>query len=217
MADPISLPVLPWKDCSFDPISPSDVSLMEGRRTEQVSSMTAYWRASYSTNWLTPAQYGVFDAFVMLASSRGAPFLGFDLFRPRPIAHNAGKPLSGTKAGGGAFNGQAVLQSIVNNGTIIVSGLPAGFKLSPGDYVELRQSALVRSLHRIVAPATANSSGVVTLAIMFALDLQHFTTAASVHFEKPCCVMTMDAGSVSAPKSWAGREGSFSATEVFFS
>ncbi|WP_322886622.1 hypothetical protein U8C36_06740 [Sinorhizobium medicae] len=217
MADPIPLPVLPWKDCQFESINPTDVSMMEGRRSEEQAAGIPFWKAQYTTNWMTPALYGLFDAFVMKSSSRGAPFLGYDLFRPRPIAHNNGKPLSGTKAGGGAFNGDAVLQSITNSRAIVVAGLPAGFKLSPGDYVELRMSALVRSLHRIVESATANASGVVSLSIMFGLDIQHFTTAATIHFEKPSCVMTMDPGSVSAPKSWAGREASFSATEMFFS
>lgn len=217
MADPILLPVLPWKDCQFDPINPTDVSVMESRRSEEQAAGTPFWKAQYTTNWMTPVLFGLFDAFVMKSSSRGAPFLGYDLLRPRPIAHNNGKPLSGTKAGGGPFNGDAVLQSMTNSRTIVVSGLPAGFKLSAGDYVELRMSALMRSLHRIVENATASASGVVTLSIMFGVDTQHFTTAATVHFEKPSCVMTIDPGSVFAPKSWAGREASFSATEMFFS
>ncbi|AEG06837.1 hypothetical protein [Sinorhizobium meliloti] len=217
MADPIPLPMLPWRDCQFDAINPTDVSMMEGRLSEEQAAGTPFWKAQYTTNWMTPAFYGLFDAFVMKSSSRGASFIGYDLFRPRPIAHNNGKPLSGTKAGGGAFNGDAVLQSITSSAAIVVAGLPAGFKLSPGDYVELRMSQLVRSLHRIVENATANASGVVSLSIMFGLDTQHFTTAASVHFEKPSCVMTIDPGSVAAPKSWAGREASFSATEMFFS
>ncbi|MDX0016813.1 hypothetical protein GOB19_27970 [Sinorhizobium meliloti] len=217
MADPIPLPMLPWRDCQFDAINPTDVSMMEGRLSEEQAAGTPFWKVQYTTNWMTPAFYGLFDAFVMKSSSRGASFIGYDLFRPRPIAHNNGKPLSGTKAGGGAFNGDAVLQSITSSAAIVVAGLPAGFKLSPGDYVELRMSQLVRSLHRIVENATANASGVVSLSIMFGLDTQHFTTAASVHFEKPSCVMTIDPGSVAAPKSWAGREASFSATEMFFS
>ncbi|MCO5966083.1 hypothetical protein [Sinorhizobium meliloti] len=217
MADPIPLPMLPWRDCQFDAINPTDVSMMEGRLSEEQAAGTPFWKAQYTTNWMTPAFYGLFDAFVMKSSSRGASFIGYDLFRPRPIAHNNGKPLSGTKAGGGAFNGDAVLQSITSSAAIVVAGLPAGFKLSPGDYVELRMSQLVRSLHRIVENATANAKGVVSLSIMFGLDTQHFTTAASVHFEKPSCVMTIDPGSVAAPKSWAGREASFSATEMFFS
>lgn len=146
MADPIPLPMLPWRDCQFDAINPTDVSMMEGRLSEEQAAGTPFWKAQYTTNWMTPVFYGLFDAFVMKSSSRGASFIGYDLFRPRPIAHNNGKPLSGTKAGGGAFNGDAVLQSITSSAAIVVAGLPAGFKLSPGDYVELRMSQLVRSL-----------------------------------------------------------------------
>lgn len=216
MADPISLPPLSWASCQFDPVDPSDTSMMEGRRTESQSFGTPYWTADFQTIWLEDQDYGLFDAFIMKASSRGSFFLGYDIFRPRPIAMNTGSPLDGVKAGGSAFNGDAVLQSITNSRQQVISGLPAGFVLSPGDYVEYRMSATQRSLHRIVEPATANVSGVVTLNVMFGLDTQNFTTAATVHFEKPSTVMMIDPGSVSAPKSWGSRTASFSATEVFF-
>lgn len=115
------------------------------------------------------------------------------------------------------FVGNATLQSITNALNIVVSGVPAGFKLSLGDYVEIRKTPTVRSLHLITAAATANSSGVVTLSIKYALDLQTFTLPCTVHFEKPCCTMQIDPGSWQGPKSWAAREPSFSATEVFYS
>lgn len=88
MADPIPLPMLPWRDCQFDAINPTDVSMMEGRLSEEQAAGTPFWKAQYTTNWMTPAFYGLFDAFVMKSSSRGASFIGYDLFRPRPIAHN---------------------------------------------------------------------------------------------------------------------------------
>ncbi|MCJ8053896.1 hypothetical protein MUU55_11400 [Shinella curvata] len=189
--------------------------MMERRRSEIMSSMTPYWRASFKTVPLEEVEYGRFDAFVMESGPRGSPFIGYDLSRPRPIAHDEGKPLSGTKAGGGAFDGRAVLDTITDSRNVVVSGLPAGFKLSAGDYVEFRMTLLTRSLHRITADATANSSGVVSLRIMFGLDTQNFNTAAVVDFEKPATVMMIDPGSVQAPKSWGDRSGSFSATEVF--
>ncbi|MDX0622438.1 hypothetical protein [Sinorhizobium medicae] len=217
MSSPIPLPDLPWKECSFDPISPSDVSMMEGRRTELAGFGTPYWVASFRTNFLTPTQYGIIDAFTMKVSSRGTQCLAHDVFRPRPIAYDNGRPLSGVKASGGAFNGDADVSSITDSRHIVVSGLPAGFTLIKGDYVEVRQSERVRSLHRIVEDAVASAAGVVTLSILFDLDLQHFTAAATAHFEKPSTLMAIDPGSLSAPKSWGNREAFFSATEVFFS
>jgi hypothetical protein len=222
MPDPILLPTFgggrrDWVDCTFDPVRPRDTDRMEGRRTEAQSFGTPYWVARYASRPLLREEYGIMDAFMMQAGDDGETFLAYDAFRPRPVAHDNGLPLSGTRAGGGAFNGQAVLQSITNSRTIVVSGLPAAFKLSVGDYVEIRKSLWERSLHRIMAPATANGSGVVTLSIKYGLDTGIFTTGNTVHFEKPSCTMQIDPGSYDGKKSWANRSPSFSATEVFFS
>jgi len=217
MANPILLPTIPWAQVSLRPISPADVSMMEGRRTEMVASMTPYWVASYSTGSLLPVHSGLFDAFAMKADARGGTFLAYDPWRPRPIAMNTGSPLSGTKAAGGAFTGQAVIDQIINSRNIRIAGLPAAFKFLAGDYIEFRLSLLVRSLHLIVENATATSGGIATVNIMFPLDTQNFTASATVHLEKPSAVMMIDPGSVSAPKSLGNREASFTATEVFFS
>ncbi|MEQ1407780.1 hypothetical protein ABK249_22935 [Neorhizobium sp. Rsf11] len=222
MADPIPLPTFgggrrDWTECKFDPIQPRDTNQMEGRRTEAQTFGTPYWVARYVAKPLLRTEYGVMDAFMMQAGDDGETFLAYDAFRPRPIAHDTGRPLSGTRATGGAFNGQANLQAIANSRTIVVSGLPAGFVLSPGDYVEVRKSALVRSLHRIMAAATSDAGGVVTLSIKYGLDTGIFHVADTVHFEKPSCTMQIDPGSYDGTKSWASRSPSFTATEVFFS
>jgi hypothetical protein len=217
MTTPISLPNVPFVSCDFNPVRPRAIERMEGRRTESQSAGTPYWTASYKTTFLSESDMGIMDAFMMQAGDDGETFLGYDVFRPRPILMDTKVPLSGTKAVGGSFNGTAALQEITDSRTIVVEGLPAGFKLSPGDYVEIRMSALLRSLHRIMASATANSGGVVTLSIKYGLDLQHFTTEAVVNFEKPSCLMQIDPGSFSGTKSWSDRRPSFSATEVFIS
>ncbi|MBN7804915.1 hypothetical protein JZX86_05990 [Agrobacterium rosae] len=217
MADPISLPAVGWKECTFDPIQPRSTNRMEGRRTESQTFGTPFWRATYQATWLDKPKFGLMDAFMMQAGDDGETFLGYDIFRPRPIAMDTGSPLSGTKVGGGAFNGTAVLQTITNSRAVVISDLPSGFVLSPGDYVEFRMSPLLRSLHRIITPATANGSGVVTLSIRHGLDTQNFTTSSVVNFEKPSCTMQIDADSYSGAKSWDSREPSFTATEVFVS
>lgn len=216
MPDLISLPaVIYGPSISFDPIRTRSTSRMLGRKTETLFRGTPYWVATYAAGKLTTAEAALFDAFNMLASDGGV-FAGYDPHRPRPIAY-AGAPLAGVKAGGGAFNGDAVLQSITNPKTIVVNGLPAGFTLSIGDYVEVRKSPLVRSLHRITAPATANGVGVVTLSIRFALDTQTFAAGNTVHFEKSACIMEIDEGSFNLPKSWPVSNVQFTATELFFS
>lgn len=217
MADPIMLPEIEWTECAFDPIRPRDTNQMEGRRTEAQSFGTPFWRGVFKAGWLEEADFGKMDAFMMQAGDDGETFLGYDLFRPRPIAHDNHQPLSGTKAAGGAFTGQGVLQTILSTRSVVISGLPAGFTLSPGDYLEIRKTALVRSLHRIMAGAVANASGVVTLSIKYGLDLGTFAVGNVANFEKAACTMQIDPDSYDGTKSWANRSPSFTATEVFFS
>ncbi|KNY36105.1 hypothetical protein [Agrobacterium sp. SUL3] len=217
MADSLSLPAVGWRECTFDPVQPRSINRMEGRRTESQSFGTPYWKATYQATWLDKAKFGLMDAFMMQAGDDGETFLGYDVFRPRPIAMDTGSPLSGTKAAGGAFNGDAYLQAITGTTQLNVGGLPAGFILSPGDYVELRMAPLLRSLHRVRLPATATSGGFVTLEVRFPVDRDHFTSSATVHFEKPSCTMQIDPDSYSGAKSWDNREPSFTATEVFVS
>lgn len=217
MADLIALPsVVYGPSINFDAIRTRSAARMLGRRTETLFRGTPYWVATYAAAKLTTAEAGLFDAFNMLASDGGV-FAAYDPFRPRPIAYQGKNPLSGVKAGGGAFNGDATLQSITGPLGIVVAGCPAGFQLLPGDYVEVRSAPLVRSLHRITAPAVANGAGVVSLQILYWLDAQHFAPGNTVHFEKAACIMEMDQGSFSLPKSWPNLNVQFSATEMFYS
>ncbi|NTD88656.1 hypothetical protein [Agrobacterium tumefaciens] len=216
MADYQTLPELPWATCNFDPVSPTSVSRMEGRRAETMAFGTPYWTMKLATNWLEEHLFGLFDAFIMKADARGKPLLAHDVFRPRPIAMDTGAPLSGTKAGGGAFNGDVFFQSVSAN-TLYLGGLPAGFIFTAGDYIEVRSSVLKRSLHRIIEPTVSDANGFATVEIMYPLDTQNFNATCTGHLETPSCLMMIDPGSVQAPKSWGSREGSFSATEIFFS
>ncbi|KQU79814.1 hypothetical protein ASD00_35990 [Ensifer sp. Root31] len=215
MATLYELPALFFDDCEFDPVQPRNIDQMEGRRTEGQTFGTPFWRANYKFSFLKRLQLGVVDGWIMDVQSSASFFIGYDIARPRPMLHDTGKPLSGVKAGGGAFVGDAVLQSVANPSTIVVSGLPAGFALSIGDYVEIRKSTYVRSLHRIRSPAVANGAGVVTLSIRFHLDTQNFALPCTVHFEKPGCIMQVDAGTWSSSKAMGARTPTFSATEVF--
>ena len=216
MPDPIALPAIPWNQVDFVPVSPVSANRMEGRRTEVQAFGTPYWTAKYSTGTLLPVQSGLFDAFMMKADARGTTFLGYDVWRPRPIAMDTGAPLSGTKAAGGAFNGDVFFQAVSAN-TLYLGGLPAGFIFTPGDYIEVRASVLKRSLHRIVEPSVADEDGFAAVQIMYPLDTQNFNATCTGHLEKPACIMLIDPGSAQASKSLGNRETSFSATEVFFS
>ncbi|MBX9707562.1 MAG: hypothetical protein K2X61_06485 [Caulobacteraceae bacterium] len=107
------------------------------------------------------------DWIAFLDSLRGSQrlFLGRDLTRPYPKAYPAG--FSGmTRAGGGSFDGSATGWSINTAGDVAsLSGLPAGLALGLKDYVGFRWTtggSARRALVRVVEPATANGSGVIS-------------------------------------------------------
>lgn len=212
-----SLPAVGYRSCDFDAVQPRDTNRMEGRRTEGQTFGTPYWVANYQTAALELPAFGLVEAFSMSSGDNGEVFAAYDASRPRPILMDTGVPLTGVKAAGGAFNGDAVLQAILDSRTITVSGLPANFKLSPADYVEIRKTGApaLRSLHRIQSAATSNGSGNCTFLIKYPLDLQNFTLPCTVHFEKASCLMQIDPRSYSAQKELVYRSASWSATEVF--
>ena len=216
MVTVIDLPPVEWLSVTFDPIQPRSTSRMEGRRTEAQAFGTPYWTATYEPAWMYERDYGLMDAFMMRAGDGQECFRGYDPFRARPIAWGNDRPLTGTRAAGGAFDGTATITARTAN-SLTISGLPALFQFHAGDYAEVRKSASLISLHRIMADVAANSSGIVTLSIRHNLDLQTFTLPLTANFERPACLMQIDAGSYQGQKSWSSRSPAFSATEVFFS
>lgn len=215
MATILELPdIIGWEEVDFDPIRPRSTDRMEGRRTESQIHGTAWWIARYSTGHLDRRDMGKMDAFMMSAGDSGEVFRAYDAFRPRPIEHDSGKPLTGNRAGGGAFDGTATITARTAT-TLTVSGLPALFQFRRGDYVEVRKSAELISLHRIQTDVAASAAGVVTLQIKYALDLQNFILPLTANFEKPACLMQIDPGSFEGTKRRRNRRPSFSAQEVF--
>ncbi|TKT79966.1 hypothetical protein [Aquamicrobium sp. LC103] len=221
MVPPVfTLPELGFQQVRFDLIVPENLNRMEGRFTEGQVFGTPYWVTELRYGHLEPLPYGKADAFVRRVTTRGGVFRACDIFRSRPIEHDDGNgtPLSGTRAGGGAFDGTATLQSITNSRTVVVSGLPPLFQFREGDYAEFRRSANVVALHSLEADARASSSGVVTLSLDPAYDAQNFpVSGTTVNFEKASCLMKIEPGSYSGQKSQQDRSPSFSAAEMFFS
>lgn len=208
MVTVVNLPAVPFAQCEFDPIRPSSSERMEGRRVEGQSTGTPYWVAKYRTDFLTREQAGLMAAFRMECSDNGGLFLAYDIDHQRPLKYLGGFPVG--------FTGNATVRSFINSLSVEVQDLPAGFQLVKGDYVELRRSTSLRSLHIVTAAATANAAGVVSLSIKYPVDLEYFKTPCTAHFYQAACLMQIDPGSWSAPKSMADRNVSFTATEMFF-
>lgn len=208
MADLVAFPDIGVTMLDFQLVDPANVARMEGRRTETDYSYEPYWRASYS---LPPVNNDNTGAVRVFLERRGT-FLAHDQSRPRPLSYDDGSALSGTKAVGGTFDGDAAINDLTDRLVPIIQGLPASFALTAGDYVEFRKSAKIRSLHRIAADVVGNASGVVTLTLETPVP-DEFTTSDTVHFEKPSCVMQVT--SRSTPMTVVNSTFSFDAVEVF--
>lgn len=207
----LAMPELGFEQVSFDLVVPVAVSRMEGRRTEELRRGSPFWRAEYATGRLDPRQAGRADAFFRQCKSRGAVFRAHDIFRPRPIEWAAANP--GQPFAIGGFNGTAAVAALPNAHTVQVAGVPANFQFREGDYVEIVMSAYRIALHSIAADAKASGSGAVTLSIDPGLDGQNFTTAATVNFERPSCLMRpFGWESIKSPRR---ARGSFFGEEVF--
>lgn len=211
----LAFPALPFAEFDMRQVNTRSSNTMLGRATETADFGTPYWRLSAQSGYLTDEQIDEADAFFTEASKGGNVFACHDYYRQRPRAYGS-TPLSGTKAGGGAFDGSAVLDDVTDSRTIVVSGLPAAFAVNRGCLFEVNKDETTRSLHRVVADATANGSGVVTINFDSPLNTSVFTAANStIQFEKPSCLMLLEPG-WSMPKAWGSRRALFSATEAFF-
>lgn len=210
----IGSPKVDWDEATLSPNVRVALDRMEGRRTETLRHGTSWWTGYWRSVQLSAEELAFIDAWMMEATD-DAVFRAHDVTRPRPLAEDTGQPLSGTRAGGGAFDGTGGVSAIqASRRGATITGLPAGFQLLPGDYVEFAMSTALVSLHIITAGATANGAGVATVSFRQALDAT-FTTAATANLEAPSCLMQIDTGSYAAPRSGMERVASFSATEVF--
>lgn len=180
---PVSLPVFRSANADFRPIHPQQVARSEGRETASVEEYARWWTAQYN---ITPVSNDEAWRLARFLSSR-APFVATHPLKLRPLAY-LDAPLSGTKAIGGAFDGSAVINDLSDRSAPIITGLPADFQFTEGDLVEFRQSVTVRSLHMVKADTPGDQDGIVTLPLDYPVPLE-VTASATVHLEKPGCVM----------------------------
>lgn len=160
------------------------------------------WVARLEFDRIDPDSADLWRAFTDRLRGRIRRFYCHDPARPVPIAHRFGM-LDLTRAGGGAFNGAATgwSQAIGADGdaTVTLTGLPAGFQVSVGDYIGFKWDAEGadegsferRTMMRAVLPAIANSSGTAAVVAEPPLDTALVPEGAVAHFDKPSVVMQL--------------------------
>lgn len=197
MVNQLTIPLVPYASCEFD----------------VVTFAAPYWTANFASSYLEAVECGLMDAFLLRAINEER-FLAYDAFRPRPIVYGADfSPLAIPVGGGKLFTGDATMGAGSYGYSIIAEGLPPAFQLSVGDYVEVRQSNEIRSLHRIVESVFAGANGRAVLNVRYGLVHRNLSGPCTLHFEKPSCWMSLTPGSAQSSRSWENRTSSFSARE----
>jgi hypothetical protein len=171
-----------------------------GGRIGGVQAGFPLWSGVWTLAEMRPEKSDEWRAF--MAQLRGATrrFFGFDMKRPFPKQHPSFAGL--TRAGGGAFDGTATAWSETltadGDSDIELTGLPAGFILSQGDYIGFRWAATEASVAgliwhhvgRVVIAGIADVSGVVTVTceppVPNAVPL-----TATAYLDNPKCVMVV--------------------------
>jgi|GEM_PF-488431 len=160
------------------------------------------WLAEFEIDRSDPESADLWRAFFARLRGRIRRFYCWDVTRPFPLKYRGG--FAGlSRAGGGAFDGAALgwSQTILADGDarITLTGLPAGFEISTGDYIGWRWDAagaaagnmMRRTLARAVLPATANASGQAQVTVEPPLNTALVPSGAIAHLDHPRCVMQL--------------------------
>ena len=131
-----------------------EVSPTRGGKQIAADLGPALWMGEFSTGLLTAAKFGIARAWIDTLSSTQT-FYGYDKLREYPLR---GLPIG--------FSGACTVSTFALPFALTLAGLPAGFVLSPGDYVSFDYaSGSSRALHRVVAGGTASGGGSLLLEV----------------------------------------------------
>jgi hypothetical protein len=147
------------------------------------------WTLRAMTKVLSPNTLDAWRAKLTALENGLQQFRGYPMSRCYPIAYP-----NGSWPTGAAFTGAAILAAInANRKAISVQALPAGFKLSVGDYLSIDGD-----LHQVMETATANASGVTGEFEVRPHLWPAAAVADPVAVKQPACLMAIVPGSVSA-------------------
>lgn len=158
------------------------------------------WAAMFELEQSDPDSADLWRAFFARLRGRMRRFFAGDPTRPFPRLYSGG--FAGmTKAGGGAFGGAATAwsQAIDADGNALIglTGLPANFALSIGDYIGWKWDAAGgafgnyerRTMARVVVAANGSAGGVASVMVEPPLNTLLVPAGAIAHLDRPCCVM----------------------------
>jgi hypothetical protein len=190
------LPGFPGWTIGFDLKWRQEQSTLASGRILVKDMGSPLWSLRAATKPLSPNNLDQWRARLTTLENGLQQFWGYPMSRCYPQAYPRG-----TWPTGSTFNGTCVLSAInANRKAITLQALPAGFKLSVGDYL-----SIAGDLHQVMEAATANGSGI-TGEFEIRPHLWPGVNAPKpgVTVKQPACLMAVVPGSVSSDAQSGG-------------
>lgn len=180
---------------SFDLMYRQEQSRTAGGRTVVKDLGSPLWQLKAQSKQLRPNLLDYWRARLTALGNGLQTFYGYPLSRTYPIAYP-----NGSWPTGGAFSGLAVLATInANRKAVTVSGLPAAFVLSVGDYV-----SVAGNLHQVMEATTASAGGLTPEFEVRPHIWLGVAAGAAVAVYRPSCIMSIVPGSVASDSDLTG-------------
>lgn len=149
------------------------------------------WQGEIELGRMGRSEAGRLEVLVDLLNQPGRAFHVFDTRRPAPL-------LDPNMTGLAGFN--PVLHNLpgAEPRDMQISGLPAGYVLSPGDYLSFQygSSPTRFALHRVVSGVTTLGTGITPMFEVMPARKPGATVGTAVTFYRPFCKAVVLAGSV---------------------
>lgn len=186
----------------FDLMWRQEQSRTTGGRTIVKDMGSPLWRMSVQSKSLKPNELDYWRARLNGLENGLKTFRAFPKSRCFPIAYP-----NGSWPTGSAFSGTAQVASIAaNRKTISESGLPPGFVVSVGDFIQIGEN----DLHQVMEPAVASAGGTTGQFELRPHLWPGVVAPRAAIVKQPSCLMAIVPGSVSSTADLATGRGSLS-------
>lgn len=180
--------LLPIEQITFDSPEQNEIS-QTGKGEMMVAELAPMlWAGEVRLGPMTNTESASLETLLDVLRPAGRTFYAYDPRRRFPIADPTGSIL-------GAAN--PVIATLPNTREMTISGLPANYVLTAGDYLAFTYNGTRRALHRMVTSATASAGGVTPVFEVTPAIRAGAAVAAAVTLIRPSCKALLMPGSVS--------------------
>lgn len=183
---------LPGWTVQFEPLWRQELSRTAGGRTYVKDLGDPLWTLSAQSRQLSPNELDYWRARLNAMENGLATFWGYSMSRCYPIKYPRG-----TWPTGVAFDGEATLASVgSNNKSVSLSGLPDGYVISVGDYIQIGEADLHMAMESAVAGLDGETAEFEVRPHIWPGVNAGDSPATIVKVKRPACIMAIVPGSI---------------------